>query len=69
MMNNNTFTKEQAQLIREQQLIWDSYKGKMDQHAFESDMWYVMNRSGLFEEEQWTIAHTRKYITERRVWQ
>lgn len=59
------FTKEQIELIKEQQVLWQSYNNRYDPDQFEDDMWYVMNRSGLFEEEQWSITQTRRYITNR----
>lgn len=59
------FTKEQIELIKEQQVLWQSYNNRYDPDQFEDDMWYVMNRSGLFEEEQWGITQTRRYITNR----
>lgn len=59
------FTKEQIKLIKEQRELWQSYNNKYDPDQFEDDMWYVMNRSGLFEEEQWSITQTRRYITNR----
>jgi len=47
-----------------------------DYDSYERDMWYTMNRSGLFEKDDeenksdinnWTPIETRHYITEIRL--
>lgn len=38
----------------------------LDLDGYERDMWYTMNRSGLFEEKQWGVMETRCFITEWR---
>jgi hypothetical protein len=43
-----------------------------DEDTYEREMWFTMNRSGLFEDEEenrtgitdWTPAETRQFITE-----
>jgi hypothetical protein len=43
-----------------------------DLDTYEREMWYTMNRSGLFEDDEenktgitdWTPEHTRRFITE-----
>ncbi len=43
-----------------------------DDDTYEREMWFTMNRSGLFEDDEenltgitdWTPNHTREYITE-----
>lgn len=45
---------------------------QFDYDGYEREMWYTMNRSGLFEDDEenktgitnWTPHHTRRFITE-----
>jgi hypothetical protein len=57
--------KNYEQISQEEEFYYDTY---------ERDMWYTMNRSGLFEKDDeenksgitsWNSNHTRLYITER----
>jgi hypothetical protein len=65
MLKRNGFTDEQTLYIIMQR---DNYLHAVkDEHysddAFEDDMWYAMNRSGLFEGVNWSPYHTRRWIT------
>lgn len=62
LMASNIFTEAQIDLIHSQYVDWVT--GEHDFFSFEDEMWYTMNRSGLFEDRQWTPTDTRKYITE-----
>lgn len=67
------FNEEQCRFIAEQRQLFLAHLEKcneedihFDMDGYESDMWYTMNRSGLFEDKQWGVVDTRAFITEWR---
>ena len=68
------FNEEQIKFIIKQREVYDILRKEKEFHydTYERDMWYTMNRSGLFEREKsnksqiysWNPSHTRMFITE-----
>lgn len=68
------FNKEQIEFVIEQIKNFEFIKTQdyFDYDYWERDMWYVMNQSGLFENDEsnltgitnWTPKETREYISE-----
>lgn len=68
------FNKEQIEFVLEQikNFKFIETQDYFDYDYWERDMWYVMNQSGLFEDEEsnltgitnWTPEETREYISE-----
>jgi hypothetical protein len=68
------FNEAQIDFLITQREIYLNSKDteEFDYDSYERDMWYTMNRSGLFEDEpenkteitDWTPTETRQYITE-----
>jgi len=73
-LTNLKFNEEQIEFLSEQVKDFSIMKQYeyFDYDCYERDMWYTMNRSGLFEKDidnktgitNWSPNHTRKYITE-----
>jgi myosin-crossreactive antigen len=71
---DNDFNQEQIDFIVKQRENYLNIKidELFDEDTYERDMWYTMNRSGLFENNKsnkseltnWTVNDTRLYITE-----
>jgi hypothetical protein len=71
---DNDFNQEQIDFIVKQRENYLNIKidELLDEDTYERDMWYTMNRSGLFENNKsnkseltnWTVNDTRLYITE-----
>ena len=71
-----SFNKKQIEFILEQIHYYNNLKENeefFDYDCYERDMWYTMNRSGLFEKDDeeneteiddWSPTDTRDYITE-----
>jgi hypothetical protein len=73
-LKESDFNKEQIDFIIKQRQIYDeiSKEDSFYYDSYERDMWYTMNRSGLFEKDElnkseidsWIPTYTRIYITE-----
>ncbi len=71
------FNDEQAEFIIQQRRNYEALKEDefFDYDSYERDMWYTMNRSGLFEKEKsnksditnWDPQDTRMHITEYNI--
>lgn len=71
---DNDFNQEQIDFIVKQRENYLNLKidELFDEDTYERDMWYTMNRSGLFENNKsnkseltnWSVSDTRLYITE-----
>ena len=71
-----SFNKKQIEFILEQIHYYNNLKENeefFDYDCYERDMWYTMNRSGLFEKDNeeneteiddWSPNETRDFITE-----
>ena len=68
------FNPEQVEFIFKQREIYLALKEEdfFDNDVYEKDMWFIMNRRGLFEKNKenksdicsWEVSHTQMYITE-----
>lgn len=75
------FNEDQVNFIADQRNAFKEMKENardnpeefgFDEDTYERDMWYTMNRSGLFEDDDenksgitnWGVTHTRRFITE-----
>jgi len=73
-LKNMDFNPEQVEFIFKQYQIYESLSKEkhFDYDTYEGDMWYTMNRSGLFEKTKenksgitsWDPHDTRLFITE-----
>lgn len=73
-LEENDFNQEQIDFIVKQRENYLNTKEDefFDEDTHERDMWYTMNRSGLFENDDfnkseitnWSVSDTRLYITE-----
>lgn len=73
-LRNDDFNNEQIKFLIAQRKNYEVQRKEeyFDYDTYERDMWYTMNRSGLFEKDSenkteiydWDSSHTRLYITE-----